>query len=73
MFVGSKNSPNKRIQSDQNASYAFILTADAGRYADKGIHVARRLPSELVSLIRGDGVGTQAPRGPRDDPRNRRA
>jgi len=23
----------KRMQSDQNARYAFILTADAGRYA----------------------------------------
>jgi hypothetical protein len=27
-----KNSPNKRMQSDQNARYAFILTADARRY-----------------------------------------
>jgi len=29
-----KTTHNKRIQSAQNARYAFILTADAGRYVN---------------------------------------
>ena len=32
---GARMPYNKRMQSDQNARYAFILTADAKRYVAK--------------------------------------